>query len=123
MALGEMATETVRATEVGCSYGQYLIENIVAIRARYRDQRDHAIGAKTRHPGRFIQEALDAAEESRRESEERLGDADYFESGLKDCDNCHGDPSKAELSQGICPVARIAIYRMTLPGARKLGVD
>lgn len=120
-----MAGEVLRtsvATEVGCPYGKRLEEAVVEIRATAEQERAAAIAdmadqASGSYHRAFALEAM----QSHDTAEERLRDVASLEGTLDGCDNCHGRPEAATMTQEPCPVAQYAIYRMTLEGNRELG--
>ena len=106
------ALRTQQAVEVGCGYGKFLSTRIREIRAENesrvsRSQLDHT----------WSEEIASDIERRRTDAEMRLLEVETLEGQLAECQNCGGDPENATLSgDSVCPVARFAVYKMTLPG-------
>lgn len=112
---------TAVGVEVGCPYGRQLSELMHEIEGRYAGQLSNAEHTLN---SRFSRQYSDTEAEAlgrKAEATDRLDDTDELRRVLAQCENCQGQPAEATLTDTICPVAKYAIFRMTLPGNRELG--
>ena len=111
--MAEIPVTTAISTEQGCAYGRDFSTTIAVIEAASESTVQRA--SDNLHPYAHVQAQLDR--EAEKAALRLLVDVKNLRSILNSCSNCSGSPETASMTQGeMCPVAKFAIYKMTLPG-------